>query len=44
MDILLQKLTLPDLWQQQAVRALRHGKDVIVDAPTGAGKTRVFEL
>ena len=44
MDLLLQKLTLPDLWQQQAVHALREGKDVIVDAPTGAGKTRIFEL
>lgn len=37
-------LNLPDLWQQEAVRALRDGADVIVDAPTGAGKTRVFEL
>ncbi|MEM0895862.1 MAG: DEAD/DEAH box helicase [Verrucomicrobiota bacterium] len=37
-------LKLPDLWQQQAVRALKEGRDVIVDAPTGAGKTWVFEL
>ncbi|MDX2080119.1 MAG: DEAD/DEAH box helicase [Terrimicrobiaceae bacterium] len=37
-------LHLPDLWQQDAVRALREGCDVILDAPTGAGKTRVFEL
>jgi superfamily II DNA/RNA helicase len=37
-------LQLPDLWQQEAVRALRSGRDVIVDAPTGAGKTRVFEM
>lgn len=37
-------LTIPDLWQQEAVRALREGRDVIVDAPTGAGKTYVFEL
>ena len=44
MDHLFQKLTLPDLWQQDAVRALREGHDVIVDAPTGAGKTKVFEL
>lgn len=36
-------LNVPDLWQQEAVRALREGRDVIVDAPTGAGKTRVFE-
>src|SRR4029434_797185 len=39
-----QQLTLPDLWQQDAVRALRSGNDVVVDAPTGAGKTFVFEL
>lgn len=37
-------IDLPDLWQQQAVRALREGFDVVLDAPTGAGKTRVFEL
>ena len=37
-------LNLPDLWQQEAVRAVRAGKDVIVDAPTGAGKTRIFEI
>lgn len=37
-------LNLPDLWQQDAVRHLKSGKDVIIDAPTGAGKTRVFEL
>ncbi len=37
-------LHLPDLWQQEAVRNLRAGHDVIVDAPTGAGKTRIFEL
>lgn len=37
-------LNLPDLWQQEAVRHLRAGRDVIVDAPTGAGKTRIFEL
>lgn len=37
-------LNVPDLWQQDAVRALRAGRDVIVDAPTGAGKTRIFEL
>jgi hypothetical protein len=39
-----QQLTLPDLWQQDAVRALRAGNDVVVDAPTGAGKTFIFEL
>ena len=37
-------LRLPDLWQQEAVAALRAGKDVVVNAPTGAGKTYVFEL
>lgn len=37
------KLAIPDLWQQQAIRALTDGADVIVNAPTGAGKTYVFE-
>src|SRR5437773_3800251 len=37
-------LVLPDLWQQEAVRALRDGKDVVVQAPTGSGKTFIFEL
>ena len=37
-------LVVPDLWQQEAVRALRRGQDVIVHAPTGAGKTYIFEL
>jgi len=35
---------VPDLWQQEAVQALRAGKDVVVQAPTGAGKTLIFEL
>ncbi|MGB8342974.1 MAG: DEAD/DEAH box helicase, partial [Chthoniobacterales bacterium] len=35
---------VPDLWQQEAVRALQAGKDVVVHAPTGAGKTYIFEL
>jgi len=39
-----QSLFLPDGWQHEAVRALLDGHDVIVDAPTGAGKTFVFEL
>ena len=39
----LQTLLLPDAWQTAAVRALQAGRDVIVDAPTGAGKTHVFE-
>jgi hypothetical protein len=37
------ELLIPDVWQQQAVDALRAGDDVIVDAPTSAGKTLVFE-
>ena len=37
------RLLVPDLWQQEAVRALTDGFDVIVDAPTGAGKTYIFE-
>src|SRR6476659_3911128 len=40
----LNKVTVPDLWQQQAVAALRDGKDVVVQAPTGSGKTLIFEL
>jgi superfamily II DNA/RNA helicase len=40
----LNRVALPDLWQQQAVTALRAGNDVVVQAPTGAGKTLIFEL
>ncbi|HYG22477.1 MAG TPA: DEAD/DEAH box helicase [Verrucomicrobiae bacterium] len=40
----LNQVVVPDLWQQQAVTALREGKDVVVHAPTGAGKTLIFEL
>src|SRR5947207_13628501 len=40
----LNQVAVPDLWQQQAVAALRDGKDVVVHAPTGAGKTLIFEL
>lgn len=40
----LQQLKLPDAWQHQAVQGLREGADVIVSAPTGAGKTYIFEL
>src|SRR5213594_2054512 len=40
----LNLVTVPDLWQQQAVSALREGKDAVVQAPTGAGKTLIFEL
>jgi len=41
---LLNQVTVLDLWQQEAVSALRGGKDVVVQAPTGAGKTLIFEL
>jgi superfamily II DNA/RNA helicase len=37
-------LIIPDKWQQDAVKLLRDGKDVVVQAPTGAGKTYIFEL
>ena len=37
-------LQIPDLWQQEAIRQLKAGRDVVVDAPTGAGKTYIFEL
>ena len=37
-------LKLPDIWQHQAVNYLRAGSDVVVSAPTGAGKTYIFEL
>jgi len=40
----LNQVLVPDLWQQQAVSALRAGQDVVVHAPTGAGKTHIFEL
>lgn len=40
----LNQVAVPDLWQQQAVAALRGGQDVVVQAPTGAGKTLIFEL
>lgn len=39
----LQRLMLPDGWQAEAIQALLAGEDVVVDAPTGAGKTYVFE-
>ena len=40
----LHRVVVPDIWQQQAVGALRAGQDVVVHAPTGAGKTLIFEL
>jgi superfamily II DNA/RNA helicase len=39
----LNQVIIPDVWQQQAIAALREGKDVVVHAPTGAGKTLIFE-
>jgi len=36
-------LIIPDKWQQDAVKLLREGVDVVVHAPTGAGKTYIFE-
>ncbi len=38
------QVTVPDLWQQEAVAALRAGRNVVVQAPTGSGKTLIFEL
>lgn len=43
-SLFAQSLVIPDLWQQNAVHALREGRDVVVQAPTGAGKTFIFEL
>ncbi len=44
MEGLATNLKIPDLWQQEAVNFLKDGKDVVVHAPTGAGKTYIFEL
>ncbi|HYV31660.1 MAG TPA: DEAD/DEAH box helicase, partial [Candidatus Binatia bacterium] len=41
---LQQQVTVPDLWQQEAITELRQARDVVVQAPTGAGKTLIFEL
>ncbi|MCC5834667.1 MAG: DEAD/DEAH box helicase [Opitutales bacterium] len=43
METLATPIIIPDLWQQRAIQALQEGKDVIVSAPTGAGKTYIFE-
>jgi len=37
-------LRLPDFWQQEAVKHIEARRDVVVHAPTGAGKTFIFEL
>lgn len=44
LEALTQQLKLPDPWQHTALNHLRAGSDAIVSAPTGAGKTFVFEL
>lgn len=44
METFSNQLKVPDLWQQSAIRELQAGKDVIVAAPTGAGKTYIFEV
>ena len=38
-----ERISLPDSWQRKALSYLRDGKDVVLHAPTGAGKTYVFE-
>ncbi len=43
-QLALNQMRLPDLWQQEAVNSLRDGMDVVLHAPTGAGKTLIFEL
>ena len=37
-------LKIPDPWQRDALHALRAGRDVVVQAPTGSGKTHIFEM
>ncbi|MGF1451345.1 MAG: DEAD/DEAH box helicase, partial [Opitutales bacterium] len=44
METLGHSLVIPDIWQQEAVHYLQQGLDVVVDAPTGSGKTFIFEL
>ncbi|WP_309384323.1 DEAD/DEAH box helicase [Cerasicoccus frondis] len=44
MEGILNSLRIPDIWQQDAVNHLLAGRDVVVNAPTGAGKTYIFEL
>ncbi|MCH6256368.1 DEAD/DEAH box helicase [Puniceicoccaceae bacterium K14] len=38
------RLKIPDMWQQEALKLVTAGKDVVVNAPTGAGKTYLVEL
>ena len=35
---------IPDFWQAEAVAHMKAGRDVVLHAPTGTGKTFVFEL
>lgn len=44
MSSLETQILVPDLWQQKAVNLLAAEYDVIIDAPTGSGKTFIFEL
>jgi ATP-dependent helicase YprA (DUF1998 family) len=37
-------LVIPNLRQHEAIQALQQRKDVVVQAPTGSGKTYIFEL
>ena len=37
-------MLVPDMWQHEAITHLREGRDAIVSAPTGSGKTLIFEL
>ena len=41
---LSEDLKFPDFWQTQVVNALQKGLDVLLYAPTGAGKTYAFEI
>ena len=38
-----QTFRVPDFWQAEAVAHLKAGRDVVLHAPTGTGKTFVFE-
>ena len=44
MDGFGQSFRIPDFWQAEALKRLREGKDVVLHAPTGAGKTFAFEM
>lgn len=42
-ESVLNQIVIPDDWQHEAIRGLQAGRDVLLDAPTGAGKTFVLE-